>query len=257
MHAIIFVLAICMSSRHAWAFKPGFKRWQMQAVNQNLKSALSSTLSSGDSGSFDADAVCKGGQTSSGMTRDDVKPARFSLGCGAEGGDDQCNIFLNVTQDGIAFFGPSAYNQQIRVSWDDGLKRVLMLSKPDEEILPSLGKAIKFLWKKGLIVLVHESIYEYLQKELGKDNKCVENRLEIYDGDRRQGVDLVITFGGDGLLMHCNSMFGGRAMPPIMSFDFGSLGFLCPFYFEDFEKSINSVIDNGCMLTLRMRLECR
>ena len=48
---------------------------------------------------------------------------------------------------------------------------------------------------------------------------------------------MIITFGGDGLLLHCNALFHGQDMsiPPVMSFDFGSLGFLAPFPYEDFE----------------------
>lgn len=52
-------------------------------------------------------------------------------------------------------------------------------------------------------------------------------------------VDLVMTFGGDGLLLHCNTLFGERAVPPIMSFDFGSLGFLSPFLYENFDHEVH------------------
>ena len=41
-------------------------------------------------------------------------------------------------------------------------------------------------------------------------------------------VDMVVTIGGDGLLMHVNTIFPGAA-PPILSLSGGSLGFLAPF----------------------------
>lgn len=62
------------------------------------------------------------------------------------------------------------------------------------------------------------------------------------DSPRRQGVDLVIAFGGDGLLMHCNTLFGGGSIPPSMCFDFGSLGFLAPFDYKDFEVEVRYAV---------------
>ncbi len=38
-------------------------------------------------------------------------------------------------------------------------------------------------------------------------------------------VDFVVCLGGDGLLLHAASLFGS-AMPPLISFNLGSLGFL-------------------------------
>ena len=38
-------------------------------------------------------------------------------------------------------------------------------------------------------------------------------------------VDFVVCLGGDGLLLHAASLFGS-AMPPLISFKLGSLGFL-------------------------------
>jgi NAD kinase len=64
--------------------------------------------------------------------------------------------------------------------------------------------------------------------------------VDIYSPEMND-IDLIVTFGGDGLLLHCNALFGQRYMPPVMSFDFGSLGFLSPFLFENFEKEVRVV----------------
>ena len=64
-----------------------------------------------------------------------------------------------------------------------------------------------------------------------------------------------VTFGGDGLLMHCNTLFP-TTLPPTMCFDFGSLGFLAPFEYDHFEHEIDTLISEKVFLTLRMRLEC-
>lgn len=66
-----------------------------------------------------------------------------------------------------------------------------------------------------------------------------------------------VTFGGDGLLMHCNTLFGGSNIPPIACFDFGSLGFLAPFRYAEFNTEIDKILSGSTLLTLRMRLECK
>ncbi len=38
-------------------------------------------------------------------------------------------------------------------------------------------------------------------------------------------VDFIVCLGGDGLMLHAASLFG-PALPPIISFKLGSLGFL-------------------------------
>ena len=139
----------------------------------------------------------------------------------------------------------------------------MLLSKPDTDILAALVNCLPFLAQKGLEFYVEESVYEDLQrlheskekeKEKASTDTIVKNQnlgVELEDANerivlnifnkespRRQGVDLVIAFGGDGLLMHCNTLFGGGSIPPSMCFDFGSLGFLAPFDYKDFEVEV-------------------
>jgi NAD kinase len=52
--------------------------------------------------------------------------------------------------------------------------------------------------------------------------------LALASSSSAAGVDLVVTLGGDGLLMYVNTVFP-RAAPPILSLAAGSLGFLAPF----------------------------
>lgn len=41
-------------------------------------------------------------------------------------------------------------------------------------------------------------------------------------------IDLIICLGGDGTVLHVCSLFQ-QAVPPIMAFKLGSMGFLAPF----------------------------
>ena len=65
----------------------------------------------------------------------------------------------------------------------------------------------------------------------------------------------VVCLGGDGTLLYASSLFQ-QSVPPIMAFHLGSLGFLTPFKFEDFESQVTKVLDGDAALTLRSRLRC-
>ena len=66
------------------------------------------------------------------------------------------------------------------------------------------------------------------------------DKIKKIDDKSLNLIDFIVSFGGDGLLMHCNTLFEAsrQSIPPIMSFDFGSMGFLAPFYFEEFEQEV-------------------
>ncbi len=55
------------------------------------------------------------------------------------------------------------------------------------------------------------------------------NWVDTYEtedlADLHTCVDFIVCLGGDGLLLHAASLFG-TALPPIISFKLGSLGFL-------------------------------
>lgn len=48
-------------------------------------------------------------------------------------------------------------------------------------------------------------------------------------GPNAAPVDLVMTLGGDGTILHAASLFSHGAVPPVLSFSMGTLGFLLPF----------------------------
>jgi NADH kinase len=48
-------------------------------------------------------------------------------------------------------------------------------------------------------------------------------------GEGAEKIDLVMTLGGDGTILHASSLFKVGAVPPVLSFSMGTLGFLLPF----------------------------
>ena len=181
-----------------------------------------------------------------------ASPSPFTISC-AEG--DLCGVDLNVTRWGIKYLKPVSEKQQLLIGWEGGPRRILLLAKQDVTILPQVVEAVSYLLSKGIEVLVEESVLPHVSSALGKDHSV---KLAAFDpAQGRCGVDLIITFGGDGLLMYCNTMFDdSNAVPPIMSFDFGSLGFLAPFLYSEFREQIDLIFTQPARVTLRTRLEC-
>ena len=59
--------------------------------------------------------------------------------------------------------------------------------------------------------------------------------------DLTDKIDFVVCLGGDGTLLYASSLFQ-QSVPPIMAFHLGSLGFLTPFQFQDFEQQVSSIV---------------
>ncbi|KAL5523927.1 hypothetical protein ACEPAG_8100 [Sanghuangporus baumii] len=67
--------------------------------------------------------------------------------------------------------------------------------------------------------------------------------------------DFVVTLGGDGTVLFTSWLFQ-RIVPPVLPFALGSLGFLTNFDFADHRAVVDSAIDNGIRVNLRMRFTC-
>ena len=57
-------------------------------------------------------------------------------------------------------------------------------------------------------------------------------------------VDFVVCLGGDGVLLHASMLFK-HSIPPLISFNLGSLGFLTNHDFRHFRANLSDVI-HGC-----------
>ncbi|KAK5073530.1 NADH kinase pos5 [Lithohypha guttulata] len=59
-------------------------------------------------------------------------------------------------------------------------------------------------------------------------------------------VDLIVTFGGDGTILHASSLFAAAArVPPILSFSMGTLGFLSEWKFAEFKRAFRETYMSG------------
>jgi NAD+ kinase len=72
----------------------------------------------------------------------------------------------------------------------------------------------------------------------------------------RDKIDFIICLGGDGTLLHVSTLFQ-KSCPPVLSIHLGSLGFLCPFDYENYKEYVNATIKGNVPLLLRTRLKCK
>jgi len=150
-----------------------------------------------------------------------------------------------------------------RLSWNTKPANVLLVTKRCPGLADSALKLIDNLVNKhGLRVYLEkeQSNEENLQKGLKKFNsdsiRIIQSNVYKNQEDLDHKIDLVICLGGDGTLLHVSSLFQ-RSCPPVLSFNMGSLGFLCPFDFENYEKHVSYVLSGDVPFTLRNRLSCR
>jgi NADH kinase len=65
-------------------------------------------------------------------------------------------------------------------------------------------------------------------------------------GQYQKKVDLVSTLGGDGTILHASSLFAGcSAVPPILSFSMGTLGFLGEWKYDEYKRAFREIYMSG------------
>ncbi|EJD08444.1 ATP-NAD kinase, partial [Fomitiporia mediterranea MF3/22] len=109
-----------------------------------------------------------------------------------------------------------------------------------------------------------DSLLSHIRAKYPNTRVFHENRPDIPQGCEewdpgRPGeppIDLVITLGGDGTILHASSLFKKGAVPPVLSFSMGTLGFLLPFHIDDFAPALESAFQNKATTLFRMRLSC-
>lgn len=146
-----------------------------------------------------------------------------------------------------------------------GPQTVLVLAKRDPSLLPDLQRLIAFLVEQQRMrVLVEGVVLDALSSSAALDSVGATEVSEVeFRGEEggldSSGIDLVVTMGGDGLVMHASSLFRGTAdVPPVLCFNMGSMGFLTPFEFHEHAVVLEAALKGpGVPVTPRMRLDCR
>ncbi|XP_076911917.1 NAD kinase 2, chloroplastic-like [Bidens hawaiensis] len=162
-----------------------------------------------------------------------------------------------VTESSLAFTHPST--QQQMLMWKSSPKTVLLLKKLGEELMEQAKEVASFLYhQENMNVLVEPEVHDVFARIPGFG--FVQTFYSQDTSDLHERVDLIACLGGDGVILHASNLFRG-AVPPVVSFNLGSLGFLTSHAFEDYNQDLKRVIHGnntleGVYITLRMRLRC-
>ncbi|KAH8421070.1 hypothetical protein KR222_009708, partial [Zaprionus bogoriensis] len=147
-----------------------------------------------------------------------------------------------------------------RLTWYKPPMTVLVIKKVcDASVLTPFVQLVTWLLqKKNMVVWVESAVLD--DALLNEDTKFRDIRdklMTFKDGrdDLTDRIDFIVCLGGDGTLLYASQLFQ-QSVPPVMAFHLGSLGFLTPFRFDNFEEQLTSVLEGHSALTLRSRLRC-
>ncbi|EEC67832.1 hypothetical protein OsI_35426 [Oryza sativa Indica Group] len=161
-----------------------------------------------------------------------------------------------VTESSLAFTHPST--QQQMLMWKSPPKTVLLLKKLGDELMEEAKEVASFLHhQEKMNVLVEPDVHDIFARIPGYG--FVQTFYTQDTSDLHERVDFVACLGGDGVILHASNLFR-TSVPPVVSFNLGSLGFLTSHNFEGFRQDLRAVIHGnntlGVYITLRMRLRC-
>eukprot|EP00898_Chlorokybus_atmophyticus_P008844 jgi/Chlat1/8961/Chrsp94S08332 len=158
----------------------------------------------------------------------------------------------------LTFSHPS--NQQQMLMWKTRPQTVLLLTKLGDELQPKTEEVAMWLHREeGMTVVVEPHVHDVLARVPGFG--FVETFFpEQEQQDLHERIDVVVCLGGDGVILHASNLFAS-AVPPVLSFNLGSLGFLTSHQYNDYKHDLREVIygdefTDGVYITLRMRLRC-
>ena len=147
-----------------------------------------------------------------------------------------------------------------RLTWYKPPLTVLVIKKVrDAAVIPPFIQLVKwFINEKRMVVFVESAVMDDPVLVRNPEFGHIQEKLMTFNeqaDDLTDKIDFVVCLGGDGTLLYASSLFQQSA-PPLMAFHLGSLGFLTPFKFEDFESQVTQVLEGQPALTLRSRLKC-
>ncbi|XP_052821232.1 NAD kinase-like isoform X2 [Mya arenaria] len=171
--------------------------------------------------------------------------------------DNGADFFQNPVT-GLIMTIPDPGSQKL--NWHKAPLTVLVVKKIyDESVLGPFKNLIAWLIKvRKMIVYVESNVLDDGRLEDDTSFKSFRGRLQTFkegQDDLTDKIDFIICLGGDGTLLHASTLFQ-QSCPPVMAFHQGSLGFLTPFNFDNFESQVSQVLDGNASLLLRYRLKC-
>ena len=147
--------------------------------------------------------------------------------------------------------------------WEQEPESVLIIRKLDiETVGPFMELVSWLLHTKNMIVYVEEKTLSDADFAAVSDKFTpMKESLRVFQGYEgcqkiTEVIDIIICLGGDGTLLYASSLFE-KSIPPIMSFNLGSLGFLTPFNFATYQETLERLFAGNMHVLMRARLEAK
>lgn len=145
-------------------------------------------------------------------------------------------------------FKETPANELLCLEWSKPLQNILLVKKScsDEttDALRDFANHVTSTYPNMNIILETDTADE-VEKRLSAD-VFTSSRDELLRSSYNEKVDLVVTFGGDGTILHAASLFATAAMvPPVLSFSMGTLGFLGEWKFSEYKRAFRETYMSG------------
>lgn len=125
------------------------------------------------------------------------------------------------------------------------MKKISFLATPKLREKDTILNIISFLAQKGISLQLDENF----AKKIGKEELGVSEERLI------DGIDMMISLGGDGTLLRAARLAAEREIP-ILGINIGGLGFLTEVPLSEYEKALLSIFENNYHIEERITLQC-
>ncbi|KAN0062583.1 NADH kinase pos5 [Thecaphora frezii] len=152
----------------------------------------------------------------------------------------------------------SSYAGNHTFSWMGKPSNVLIVKKANEErATKAMRQIIHHIGANypHMNVIVEKQVIDTNEASLATDFPDLVPASGLDKAQLARKTDFVITLGGDGSILHVSSLFDRDAVPPVLSFSMGTLGFLLPYDISSFREAFRELFDGNVTLLLRMRLK--
>lgn len=136
-----------------------------------------------------------------------------------------------------------------RLGWQKPPQNIFVVTKNDDDIVRNAAKSfVSHIFERYRAnVYLESKAYQELRLSF---TRPVNAQILKYC------VDVVVTMGGDGTILHAISLFKRHfpVIPPVLSFSMGSLGFLLPFDIKDSQTAFERVYNGESLVVRRSQL---
>ena len=131
-------------------------------------------------------------------------------------------------------------------AWVEPPRNALVVKKPnDKNTTTALVRVVDMLVKKNVTPWVEPAVHW---------ETSVGHTWSLDDDPRLDKIiDFIVCLGGDGTILWVSNLFP-KAVPPVISFAMGSLGFLTAFEEESIPRAVDDVVRGDFFFTPRSRL---